>query len=351
MRWLIAVLLILSGCSPSSPQAVLEDYQQRVANVLEQELALVQPATTLPLPSRRARQQQLAETRGGLLDTLELRHCGLLPLIAERNSSLGKVKPPSQLLSYELRFFTLLQRCYRQDQQRPLLDMEFSQQLALLYRLKQANLPGVFWNAVFTSIAIERNLSLSRPPLPLTGHPGYGDSLRALQLLNRIGAGLDPPAQTYRQPDRLAQLEEHYEALHHSEYGSQLFTSLRLLIDTLNRTAATIEQRLAQRPLCLRGRTPQAQYLKNVFDRYYTAKLQGYLSQVYRQGRPWLEQLNRLAVMQPSSEAFDAFRQQMLNPEAKQGLWQQFEQALERHTQSWQRVLTECGMMPGTMPG
>ena len=349
------VVWVVSGCGQQTPQALLEDYLQRVANVLEQPPAISSPETRVSLvslPTRRYRQLPITDLRSGLLDSIDLRLCGLLPLIAERNSSLGKVQPPSQRLIYELRFFARLQPCYRQNLQQPLLDARFSEQLQQIYQTKRINLQPSWWNALFTSNALERNLSLSRPPLPLHGNPGYGDSLRALQRL----AALQPDGHSLENdwslPDGLEQLEQHYAALYHSQYGSQLFRTLALLSDLLNRTAMTLDQSEKRRPLCLTGHpTNRAIHLKGVFDRYYGERLRPYLSQVYRQGRPWLESLNRLAIQSRPSEEFEQFRQQMLDTQYEQGLWRQFEQAVQRHTQSWQRLLGRCGMMPGQERG
>ncbi|WP_421863901.1 DUF3080 family protein [Motiliproteus sp.] len=331
---------------------MLEDYLQRVANVLEAEPQSSNAETRavmLPLPSRRERRLTPEELRSGLLDSLELRHCGLLPLIAERNSSLGKVMKPSLQLNYELQFFAKLQPCLKRDQQQSISDTEFSAQLQQIYRIKSANLVPVWWNSVFAAEAMERNLSLSRPPIPLQGNPGYGDSFRALEVMGTLAQPLNPPADPFPLPNQLERLESGHESLYNSEYGSQLFSSIALLIDALNRTALTLDRATRQRPLCLNGHsTTQAEYLRNVFDRYYGGGVQPYLSRTYRNGRAWLEMMDKLAQQAQPSVAWVHYHQQMLDPLAKNGLWQQFERAIQQHTRSWKQVLSSCGLMPGS---
>ncbi|RDE24311.1 DUF3080 family protein [Motiliproteus coralliicola] len=331
---------------------MLEDYLQRVANVLEVEPQAGSSQTqakVLPLPSRRDRRLATQELRSGLLDSLELRHCGLLPLIAERNSSLGKVMKPSIQLNYELQFFAKLQPCLRRDQQQSISDAAFSEQLRQIYQIKSTNLIPVWWNSVFASEAMERNLSLSRPPIPLEGHPGYGDSLRALEVMVSLAGPLSPPADPFPLPKQLERLESGHESLYNGEYGSQLFSSIQLLIDILNRTSLTLDRATRQRPLCLNGRSStQAEYLRNVFDRYYGGGVQPYLSRTYRNGRSWLELMDQLAQQARPSSDWDRYHRQMLDPVAENGLWQQFEQAIQRHTRSWRQVLSSCGLMPGS---
>ncbi len=349
---LFALLLLLPGCSKDNPQALLDDYLQRIARTLDLEIVEVDNPAIQALPRRRERRMPTTELRAGLLETLDFSVCDLLPLIAERNSSLGKVMQPSQLLSYELRFFDRLQRCYLQNRQQPLVDVEFTELLAATYITKRSNLTAILWNGLFTSEALERNLSLSTPPIPLTGNPGYGDSLRALRVFSGYVSTLKQfqATQRFTLPDNLAGLENHYAALHHSQYGSQLFSTLRLLTHDLNRAAATLDQALDRRPICFAGKAnDKARIMKNILTGMYATQVQPYLARVYREGRPWLEHLDNLAAFTqaPVSPAMAAFRQAMLNPAATEGLWDNFQRAVKAHTQAWQRLLRQCGLMPG----
>jgi len=346
------LLLTLGGCSAETPESMLEDYLQRVSNSLDHEI-IVQPApSTLLLPKKRDRRAAVIDIRTGLLDTLDFSLCELLPLIAERNSSLGRVMQPSMTMSYELKFFARLQPCYLRDQIQPLKDQEFSDLLADTYRIKQSNLKRIVWNGIFTSEALERNLSLSADPVLLSGNPGYGDSVRALNLLQHYRNlttdthYLDNP---FERPDSLETIEQHYQALHNSRYGSELFQSLVLLTRYLNQTAATLEAAMNRRPICFSNKpTPKAKILKNVFNQYYATRVQPYMSMIQRQGQPWLSAMNRLMETSdlPLAVSIDAYRHHMINPDSNDSLWGHYQLAIKRHTKAWQDLLGQCGLMP-----
>ncbi|HEY5718563.1 MAG TPA: DUF3080 family protein [Motiliproteus sp.] len=352
--YLAAPSLTLVGCSIPSPQGVLQEYLERVANVLEQPLPSASASTpAISLPARRERQLAINELRAGVLDALDLADCGLLPLISERNSILGKVKRPSAVMVYEYKFFGLLQRCYLQDQQKPIHDEEFSRRLSEIYQTKRANLPAVVWNALLASSEMEANLSLTHPPLALEGNPGFGASLRALQGLQQYRHSLQhlPSQRAFQPPADMDNLEQHYFALYASEYGSQLFTSLRLLTQQLNQTAAVIERKLAQRPLCPSGRpVAKANHLKGVFDRYYATQLLPYMARVQREGLLWLKQMEQLSLPLPTqtTDPLDRYRRRMLSTTDPDSIWQHYQRAISRHTRSWQQILDQCGLMPGS---
>ncbi len=344
---------------------MLDDYMGRVANVLDADTPEVSPYEGLqPLPDRRDRRAPTEELRAGLLESIKFRQCDLLPLIAERNSSLGKVMPPSKRVSYELRFFARLAPCYKrmaQTNDTPLSNTDasvsrsggedFLTLLENVYRVKSANLEAELWNGVMLSEEMEMQFSLSREPLPLEGNPTFSDSLRALQVFNKLQQRVEDYRHTgeLSLPAELATLEDHYFALYSSYYGAQLLKSLALLSSYLNAAAGILEQAIADRPLCFNERpTPQADILQNVFFNYYAGKVQPYMSQVQRQGELWLEQLATL--MQPPNleppQAMQRYYEEVWAKETAEGLWQDYQAALKRHTQAWQDVLGQCGLMP-----
>ncbi len=346
-----AALVWLGGCTADSPEAVLDDYLSRVENTLDVELPRGDRLeNALPLPGKRHRRLPITDLRTGVLETLDFRLCHLLPLIAERNSSLGRVMKPSTRLRYELRFFDGLSGCYLQDQAHPLKDEAFSALLARIYQTKADNLAHEVWNGIFTSESLEKNLSLSSPPLPLEGDTGHGDSVRALQALGAIQTQVRAfePGQPFFLPPGLDTLETRYETLYHSEYGSKLFKSLALLTHYLDHTAATIEAALERRPICFGGPTERGRILKNVFSRYYAGRVQTYLSRVHRQGGPWIEQLRAMThdTGLVLSAPLQHYLRQMVGKNNEEGLWGGFQKALRHHTQAWQSVLKQCNLMP-----
>jgi len=77
--------------------------------------------------------------------------------------------------------------------------------------------------------------------------------------------------------------------------------------------------------------------------------VQPYLARVHRQAQDWLTLVNRLANAQQGqmTPAFAAYFQAQLSMEAEGAIWSRYERALARHTEAWQTVLAQCGLMPG----
>jgi hypothetical protein len=73
-----------------------------------------------------------------------------------------------------------------------------------------------------------------------------------------------------------------------------------------------------------------------------------YLSQIHQQGKNWLGEINRLVAVQEIQMpmAFAEYQAQMLS--LKEGLWRHFDNAIHRHTQAWQVILSQCGFVLGS---
>ena len=355
-RFLIILIAIalLQGCDQRPAESMLERYSNRVANSLDSDAELnLDIQLQLPAyPRRRERIQPVTDLRQGLIEVLNLRHCQLINLIAERNSSLGKVMPPSRQLVYEIRLIFRLGSCrqsLRMSQTET--DPQLLRQVEEIFQIKKINFEAALWNGLFTSEAMERNFSLSEPPLSLTGDDGFSQSRQALLTFNRLAAlnnDLTLPQRGWAEPDYLDQLEPHYQALSTLRFGSRWLRSIYLVTYTLNHTASVIEQRLKQRPLCFNKKaTPQALIVKNVFNKYYAGELQPYMARADREGREWLQLNHRLLQnFNYIPAAMQRYQRQIINPDGP--LWQNYTSARERHTKAWQQLLSQCNLMPGT---
>lgn len=340
--------LLLAGCDNHQPEKMLETYSARVANSLDMdsELNLNQPLKLPRYPRRRERMQPVTDLRQGLLEVLNLRHCQLLDLIAARNSSLGKVMPPSKKMVYEIKLYSGLRRCLKKLNEAD-AEPELIHQVVTIFTVKEQEFEAALWNGIFTSEAVERNFSLSEPALPLDGEDGFSQSRQALILLNQI-ASLNNDRNFWSEPDYLEQLETQLHALYNLRYGSRWLRSLALISDTLNHTASVIERRLKERPLCFKQQTtPAARIVKNVFNKYYAGQLQPYMARIDRQGKVWLE-LNRnlLETFSNIPQSMQTYKSQILATDAP--LWRNYINARDRHTQAWQKLLQQCNLMPGT---
>ena len=287
---------------------------------------------------------------------LELHQCNLLPLIAQRNSSLGRVMQPSQKLIYELKFINLLKACIEQPGFTQ-LDKEVSDQLLSIWRIKRDNLPAVLWNGLYNNPAMEANFSASEPALDLPGDTAeqqnfsarFATTRQAMQRFAQL-ASLKQPKTYWQLPDYIDAIESDYQSLSANRFGSRWQRSVILLTATLNQAAAMIEQRLQRSAFCHPGHnTPKASTLFNIFEKYYAGRLQPYIARIHQQGDIWLAQheaiLDQLHSVLPAP--MQSYRQAYLQRSNPDGQWQQYRQALQRHTSAWQEILRQCGKMPG----
>lgn len=345
----LLVTLFIAGCSDNTPQDMLENYSNRVSNALDQSdrLNLKAPVSLPEFPRRRDRLQPVEDIRQGLVEVFNLRHCQLITLVAERNSSLGKVMPPSRQLAYELKLYVGLRDCLKQLIQTR-AEQELIQQISEILVIKERNLPRVLWNGIYTSEAVERNFSRSEPPLPLEKSNSFISDKTALEVLTKLAA-LQNDDTEWPVPAELETLENHYQALYNNRFGSRWLHSVNLLTATLNHTASAIEKRLGNRPLCYNNQTnPKANIVRNVFTKYYAGELQPYMARVDQQGRQWLQLNNQLlAQFSQIPQPMRHYQQQALSMEFQGSVWQTYIQARDRHTKAWQTLLGQCGLMPG----
>lgn len=349
--WLLICVLCLSACNRSPAAAMLEDYADSMSTVLETpvELDLDSALMDFPaLPERRERMLPTTDIREGMLDVWDFQQCGMMNLIAERNSTLGKVMLPSQKMIYELRFMAALQPCrdkmtaVKKPTQR---EQKFIRRLNAIYRIKQQNLPAEIWNGIYTSEEISQHFALGSMPLsPET--KGYENEQHAMEQLLTLAKLAEADPLTL--PDWLEQLEDQYFALYSSDFGAELLPTMRILTQTLDRTAAAIEQRLQSAPFCHKGHKPRrAGILGNIFQQYYAGQVQPYMALLQREGKQWLTTHQQIMEQLPAPKTMQIWQQQVISLNAPDSLWQQWEQANKRHTQAWQDILGQCGMMPG----
>ncbi|MEC9482301.1 MAG: DUF3080 domain-containing protein [Halomonas sp.] len=350
---LIAVLLLsvfLAGCdSPRDANDLFVDYQQRVGNVLDIEPPTpVSPRNIGIFPSRDERLFALPDMRMGMLDVYALRTCRILPLIAERNSQLGKLAAASQHWLYELELWRRLRQCWTTATP-DRLEADDRQRLLALTLAKTQQLPKASWNAIFDSDEWVGGFSrASHAPSPESAW-SLGDDLAALAYLRHAILHQFDPAWS---PES-ATLEGHLKILRQRPLSAQLLRGLLLATQRLEELSDTLETHLAERPICYKGHSnPRADYLYNVFVNTFIGEVQPYLADLTRASRDWLSAVNHLlSAFSVSRPAIDHYQDTWLSLSAPDAPWQQFLAATQRHVRIWQAIWRSCGMLPGEKGG
>ncbi|MFQ3192682.1 MAG: hypothetical protein ACI936_003834, partial [Paraglaciecola sp.] len=105
-------MIFSMGCDNSHKlQKHLQEYQQRMASVLNLENQDRLTISLAPYPPFRELKQDIPATTIKLFEFYKLQHCELYSLVAERNSSLGNLQLPSIRYMYERQLLDAFQQC------------------------------------------------------------------------------------------------------------------------------------------------------------------------------------------------------------------------------------------------
>lgn len=322
---LIAVVFVLSGCSDPA-QSLMDDYAKRLGRTLALELQDPAPLDLQPLPSITTTRADIAETSITLVELVATRACGLDVLLGERNSSLGKVMPPSQRLKYELAFLKQVQPCLTHPDIAP----DLQQKLTAIASDKTRQIDKHWQNFLQQDETLRQQLhpyrSLSEP----NSVAGVAETMQALHSLLTLQKSI--VEQNWQQASSINP-EQALEALYKANTLSQLQQSLRFSQNWLQ----SLNQQLDRVDLtaqCPAGKhSDKAEILNTILLQYFIGKVQVYLAQVdgtYQQLYPLLQQLYQgTALEQPISQRFE-----VPNTELKA--------ELKRHVIWWKAVQQQC---------
>ena len=318
------LLVTTSGCEPkqASIDSSLNTYLERIANVQQ-----VDPHS---LPHIRA--QQLADKRQllipidpislGLLDSYQLRYCGLFDLIAERNSILGKVQDDFRNLDYQASLYKGLARCVVE----PKIDLALRQRLTSIRTQKKTELTAHWNNLLFTSEAMRAQLASHRW---YWSKQDYGTIKQALVVLNHWHKYVQDP-DTEQAPDPITPYQQTFETM---PLLGDLYFSMTNLTDWLTILTNQLQSH-DNLMLCGQHRDPtKVARLQNVFRKFYIGEIQPYLAQVDG------AYMNIAGVLSP----FD----QPNSPFPIKKVHQAFRQATLDHVAYWQDLFKRCGIKVG----
>ena len=136
------ILLTLVACQTDSPSHFFDDYLTRVARVQDVPKVNKDSVSYTQLPRKRDLYVDVPSVSIGLLDSYQLRQCGLFNLIAEKNSVLGKVADEFRNYDYQTALLDGLSRCINSNGLEPDLVMK----LGAIKQQKQSQFKMHHWN-------------------------------------------------------------------------------------------------------------------------------------------------------------------------------------------------------------
>ncbi|XOV85854.1 MAG: DUF3080 family protein [Pseudomonadota bacterium] len=277
-RCALLLLICLAGCGRTGPASDLDDYQQRLARVLDQP---VPPATTAMaprLPPLREFRQEIPRESIDILEFFRISRCELHQLVAERNSNLGIMAAPSQRLVYEVNFLRVGYDCLQAiDEDQPSL----RENLAEVLDRKREALPLVIWKATLGGDEF-RDFWKPGSSDPPEAFAGDGEVVYALaQLRDDVARWLGGNYEISS-----SRLENQLDLIRQGDGGVQM-KAWDLLANELGAASRLVDERLARRPLCFQAmKTPTADIFNNLVRSLFVGKIQvwaaGLNSRYYR---------------------------------------------------------------------
>jgi hypothetical protein len=320
-------MIFAVGCDNShSLQKHLQEYQQRMANVLDVE-SQDRPTISLPpYPPLRDLKQNIPVTSIKLFEFYNLQHCELYTLVAERNTSLGNLQLPSIRYIYERHLIEALQQCLLDT-----TDSKLREKLESWQQVKTQQLPIVWANLVQLSSELKKGFSANFALVHGNEQDGLNQSKEALNYLMQI----DQIKQI-----ESAELEQHLQNLMNNPLPAKLWLSQLTLVEHLNHSTKWLLQHAVT--VQCSGSKKKMEYLTNVFQQFFIEKIQPIASQINHyqyQLSPIFEEMVAHPNLSPHFKKY-------INQSNQQG-FKNYQVAMQQHIHFWQDLFKRCNIKPG----
>ncbi|NAZ95710.1 DUF3080 domain-containing protein [Vibrio toranzoniae] len=318
---LVLLTVGLGGCFGEDPGDLFDDYQTKITRVQEAD-EIKENWEFESLPRKRALLLDVPSLSIGLIDSYQLRQCGLFNLIAERNSVLGKVADEFRNYDYQVDLLEGVGQCLANNE----LDPEIVELLKEIEQQKLAQFPLHQWNLIYASDAMQSQMRGSQ-----WLRADIGDQVRQTNdALEHINQALNTSLVS-------GKTTEVQEVLEKSSTLGDLYYSLArasVELDTITKQLTTFDANI----ICGKQRdTTKFRYLNNVFEQQYIDKVQPYMAQL----DGYYQQLASQLVM------FDAQPELHSYYFPIRDTHQAFRASTRRHVDYWQQLFKRCGRKVG----
>lgn len=329
----VFVALGLAACSDDEG---LTEYADELHNRVHSTLNLPNnsieaPKPQLQYPSRRALTQNIERTSMGLLESLRLNHCQLGQLIAENNSSLGRLKDGFSRYHADLNMIQALNKCIEHPES---ADVKDTLKEALVH--KESQLQKSLANAFAQEDGLRKALSVGNNSLPKIHVTEYNYAVNALERFTRILERWDYTKEADA-PDELIKM---LGRLERSNYLPDLFRTMLDYSYKLERMTELLPE-IPESLYCHNGQTPEkALKLKEAFNTIYIEEMQGDIAEIIEQHQRLLMTLENLEGIAPQPE-LKAYIAELGT------LSKKLTDASVHFVRPWQKFYSACGFTPG----
>ena len=327
--FLLLVLIFIVGCDNRySLQRHLNDYQQRMANVLDVESTDRLTISLPPYPSLRELKQDIPATNIKLFEFYKLQHCELYSIVAERNTSLGNLQLPSTRYIYESHLIDALKQCLIDT-----TDTKIREKLESWQQAKTRQLPMVWADLIQLSHELKQGFSANFGLIKGNKQDGLGQSKKALNYLIQI-----------EQSRRInsAELEQHLQYVMNNPLPAKLWLSQLTLSTHLNQSTKWLLHHTNDLQCSGTSSNKKMEYLTNVFQRLFIEKIQPIASQINHyqyQLSPIFERMLAHSNLSPTFKNY-------INTSNQKG-FENYKEAMQQHIYFWQDLFKRCNIKPG----
>ncbi|GAA0344957.1 hypothetical protein GCM10009092_06800 [Bowmanella denitrificans] len=310
--WL-SVLIQLTACQPSIDND-LANYQARLANVLNVSAPATLSPTALGFPALSI--TGAPELNISLTDFYQLRHCTLYNLVAQRNTTLGKLQGPSQRYLYERHFLSALQQCLQNTE-----NDDLRSQMQVWQNQKRMDLL-LAWQKLLAGEEMRSALAGHQIKLSADENALFQATRAALTYLSGIG-----PQES---GNGAVHLEQHLQILHQGQLPARVFRTRKKITVFF----AQLTPWLEKQALDCNKDEQEITYLSNVFRIFFIEKIQPLAANINRYQYELLPLLTALYSSGPVP-VVEWLEQQELEFVA-------FQTNLRRHVNWWQQLFKRC---------
>lgn len=335
---------LLTACSRTSEDALL-DYQKRIARLTDAPLIAVERPPFPQPPRVQVTREEIPEFTISLVASQRLNRCRAGQLIAERNSSLGRVQPPNARLYHEIAMLSALPECLLDPQ---IASSSVAEELVSAIAHKQRTVPLWRQRMITNDPVIRDRLRPGRQQLKVDDMAAAAETLAAIDYFLYSFKLID---------QHLAQDAEEQKALLHEQLDLKDWQTAIASLgqkDFLSRYWRSQQHALGyMRALnaqltdagtlmgCNDNRQPvAAKYLHNVLMTFWIEQLQPMFARWDGFQQQLEPRISALAKYADHPEWTD-YMQQLAGPDS---LAQQVQQEVRRHAELWQHVLATCGL-------
>jgi|TARA_B110000305_G_scaffold64551_1_gene71938 hypothetical protein len=328
----ISVILLNACKNPQESFAPNQDDLNRIGRILS---IMPQPLTE----SKRVRTTLppgfFSETRVGFADALSLGKCGLIPLIADRNSSLGRQKKASFRFIYEWRVQKGLRNCREQFSSQPWFQKAMT---AKSNDLKVATMRLLFASQEAT--ILQTTLPSHEPYSLRKNLLAYREAFTRLRTII-LSSLTDKNVPDEELASELEIALKRWAATGHHGILSQ---SLRETLDWLKSANTMQALAIRQNAICpMKQTTPAGKRVLDFVAGYYGDRIRPKLVNIVLALDSFETLWNPIIQVNTRLTVDDVVNHQLM---LESGTRTELKSALETHINQWQKILGDCQLAP-----